>query len=114
MDNPSERRNFPRAEINLPVQVDTGDARIPGRMQNLTIEGLAFILEQELPVRSKVEVAINSEDKKIRSNVVKIQVLRCEPQANEASPSFLISGKLIDVNDVYLNDVMTLIFDQPN
>jgi hypothetical protein len=114
MDNPRERRNFPRAEINLPIQVVTGNARIPGTMQNLTIEGLAFTLEQELPIRSKVEVAINSENKKIRSNVVKIQVLRCEPQENETSPSFLISGKLIDVNDVYLNDVMTLIFGQPS
>ena len=114
MDKPQERRNFPRAEISFPVQVITGNARIPGTMQNLTIEGLAFTLEQELPLRSKIEVAINSEDQKVRSNVVKVQVLRCEPQENESSPSFLISGKLIDVNDVYINDVMTLIFGQPS
>lgn len=113
MDNPRERRSFPRTEISLPVQVSIGTARISGNIKNLTIEGLAFTLEQELSPGSKVEVEINSENQKIRSNAVKIEVLRCEPQAIEASPSFLISGKLIDTNDIYLNDVMALIFDQP-
>ena len=113
MDNTEERRNFPRTDISLQVQVDIGTDQIPGRMKNLTIEGLAFTLERELPPGSKVEVAINSENQKIRSNVVKIEVLRCEPQESEAPPSFLISGKLIDTNDVYRNDVLALIFGQP-
>ena len=113
MDKLEERRNFPRANIDLQVQVGTGASRIPGRIQNLTIEGLAFILEQELPPGSKVEVEINSENEKIRNNAVKIQVLRCEPRDNETPPCFLISGKLIDTNDIYLNDVMALIFEQP-
>ncbi len=113
MDLQKDRRQFPRAEVSLHIQVNTGAARIPGRLLNVTIEGLAFTLEQELPIKSEVEVAINSENKKIRDNVVKVQVLRCEPQENETTPSFLISGKLIDTNDVYLTDVLALIYGQP-
>ncbi len=112
MDKPEERRHFPRAKISLQIQVGTGTAWIPGKMQNLTIEGVAFIIDRELPVGSTIEVEINAEGHKIRKNVVKVEVLRCEPQANQTSLSFLISGKLIDTNDIYISDVLALIFGQ--
>ncbi len=110
MDNPEQQRIFPRANIGLSIQVDTGTDRFPGKVRDLSIEGIAFTVERELPMGSRVEVEFNLEGQEIRNNLVKVEVLRCQPQENEASPSFLISGKLIDVNDVYLNDVLALIF----
>ena len=110
MDNPGERRCFPRAEINLPVQIDTGIHQIPGRMRNLTIEGVSFSLGRHLSAGTQVTVEILSEIKAIRSNAFKVEVLRCEIQDNKVSPSFFISGKLMDTNDAYLHDVLSMIF----
>ena len=114
MDYPEERRSFPRTKIHLPVQVDTGTYRAWGEMQNITVEGVAFTLVRHLSVGTQVTVEILSEVNAMRSNVLKVKVLRCELQDDELSPSFLISAKLMEANDAYLNDVMTLIFDQPS
>ena len=110
MDHPEERRTFPRTEINLPVQIDTGFHQIPGRMRNLTIEGVSFSLSRHLSAGTQVIVEILSEIKEIRSNAFKVEVLRCEIQDDEISPSFLISGKLMETNDAYLHDVLSMIF----
>ena len=83
-------------------------------MQNITVEGVAFTLVRHLSAGTQVMVEILSEVNEIRSNVLKVEVLRCEPQENEMPPTFLISGKLIDTNDVYLNDVLALIFGRPS
>ncbi len=110
MDHPEERRYFPRTKINLPIQIDTGTDKITGKMQNLTIEGISFSLGRHLSVGTQVTMEILSEIKEIRSNLIKVEVLRCEIQDNEASPSFFISGQLMEANDVYLHDVLSMIF----
>ncbi len=79
-------------------------------MQNLTIEGVAFTLGRHLSAGTQVAVEILSEIKEIRSHALKVEVLRCELQDYEVPPSFLISGRLMETNDSYMNDVLALIF----
>ena len=110
MDNPEERRSFPRAKIHLPIQVDTGAYRSSGEMQNITVEGVAFTLVRHLSVGTQVTLRILFELNEIRSNVLKVEVLRCEVPDDEFHPSFFISAKLLETNDAYLRDVLALIF----
>jgi hypothetical protein len=110
MDHPEERRSFPRTKIYLPVQIDTGTYRAFGETQNITVEGVAFTLARHISTGTQVTVEILSETNAIRSNVLKVEVLRCELQDDEVPPSFFISTKLIEANDMYSHDVLALIF----
>ncbi|MDH5762843.1 MAG: PilZ domain-containing protein [Nitrospinota bacterium] len=109
MDNSQDKRHFPRADICLKIEVDTGSGRIYGEIQNITVEGIAFTLDRELAVGSRVGVEISSRDKEIHATSLQAEILRCEPGTGGAAPLYKISAKLINANDEFLMDALAMV-----
>jgi len=109
MSDSSERRNFPRSSVQLPVRVKSGGEEFSGAVCDLTVEGLAFTLEGSLTPGSRVEVEFKTGGEPIQNNTLQAEILRCEPAENPAPHPYRISARLIEANDQFLMDALALV-----
>lgn len=104
----SEKRKFPRKELTLSLIVGMDDERLPAQMANLTVEGIAFHLDQSLEPGTEVRLEI-SDSESMSENELAATVVRCDPNATHPQYSYLAAVELNDPNDLYIMDALALV-----
>lgn len=113
MEHSKERRNFPRASVKMKAFVLDHAEKFPIQIEDLTVRGVAFLINRNLEIRSKVFVGIQ-ESEEIRNNGLKAEVLRCEPLTNGSATHYRVAAKILQVKDEYLMDALALVHGKFN
>jgi hypothetical protein len=104
----SDKRKFPRKELKLALIVGRDDQRLPAEMANLTVEGIAFHLDESLEPGTEVRLEI-SDSESVNENELAARVMRCDPSAINPDFSYLAAVVLTDPNDRYVMDALALV-----
>ena len=54
----TERRKFPRIQLNIPLQLNLGEETISSRISDISTSGIRFRTPAALPLMSRVQLAI--------------------------------------------------------
>ncbi|MFQ5443285.1 MAG: PilZ domain-containing protein [Nitrospinales bacterium] len=108
MENPRDRRNFPRATVRMNAFILDQEEKIPIQIEDLTVRGIAFLINRNLQPRSTIFVGIKDSGE-IRNNGLKVEVLRCESLTNGSATQYRVAAKILQVNDEYLMDALALV-----
>ena len=108
MKNFEDKRSFPRAMIILNAYIYDSEQRLYVEVVDLSVHGISFKSEQNLPVGSRVIITIDG-NKEIRNNEITAEILRCDPQSNSTPSRYVVAAKFIEANDEYLMDALALV-----
>ncbi len=105
MNQSEEHRNFPRVQFKKGVAIEDDSQIMPGKIEDLTVDGICFQIDSELEVGSKIFVDfIQSEE--IENTQLSAEVVRC--LASKES-GYQIAAKFNNVNDRFLMDILAMI-----
>jgi hypothetical protein len=90
----------------MPVEIIVGSARSQGELENLTVEGVAFLADRPFEVDTAV-VLVLAGGTKVKANILTAKVLRCHPAG--AAGRYSVAAVLVAPDDHYLMDALALI-----
>ncbi|KMP12700.1 hypothetical protein UR09_00475 [Candidatus Nitromaritima sp. SCGC AAA799-A02] len=108
MNQAEEHRNFPRVQFRSGVAIENESEIMPGKIEDLTVHGISFIIKRNMETGSMVYVDfIHSEE--IEHTQLEAKVVRCVP-AGEAEPdTYRVAAKFTQLNDQYLMDILAIV-----
>jgi hypothetical protein len=78
------------------------DSRImPGKIEDLTVNGISFQISRELEIGSSIFVDF----------IQSAEVVRCLPSEEEGSESYIVVAKFANVNDRFLVAILAVVTD---
>lgn len=107
----SENREHPRKDIRLGILFQGAMEWFPADINDLAVGGLSFVTAEPYQPGASI-VIFFGESKEIRTNELKVEVVRCEELESYSPPKYLVAAKLTDTNVKYLKDVLAYIKDK--
>ena len=102
MNNPADKREFPRANIKLQIAVTVDGETESTTLQDLTVGGMSFVFTRPLPEGTEVKTDIRSNHQEIKDTTLMGTVVR-----NESLGDFhLVAIRFNNPNDRYLMDIL--------
>ena len=108
MENHDDKRKHPRVKIVIPIAVASGAEQNLdlADIDDLTVEGVAFLSEKSIPKGSGVYVIFPT-GKGVKENEVPGEVLRS--QLVTGSNKYRTVVRFIEVNEAFARDALALI-----
>jgi len=105
LNNPEDKREFPRANIKLQIAVTVDGETESTTLQDLTVGGMSFVFTRPLSEGTEVKTDIKSNDPEIKDTTLMGSVVR-----NESLGDFhLVAIRFNKPNDGYLMDILALV-----
>ncbi len=110
MGDHDDKRKFPRAKVHLSIAVASGEnqALELADIEDLTVEGISFLSDRNIPDGSDIYVIFASGDD-MGENEVSGEVIRCQALSGELAGKHRVTVRFIEMNDTFLMDVLALI-----
>ena len=107
----SQNREHPRKNIQLGIVCQGAMEWFSADIHDLAVGGLSFVTSE--PCQKGASIAIYfSASKEIRTNELKVEVVRCEELESYSPTKYLVAVKVTDTNAKYLKDVLAYIKDK--
>lgn len=110
MGDHDDKRKFPRAKVDLSIAVASGEnqALELADIEDLTVEGISFVSDHNIPDGSDIYVIFASGDE-MGENEVAGEVIRCLALSGDLAGKYRVTVRFIEMNDTFLMDVLALI-----
>lgn len=110
MDNHDDKRKFPRARLHLSIAVASGQNQVLelADIEDLTVEGISFLLDKNIPAGSDIFVIFASGGD-MGENEVAGEVIRCQALSGDLAGKYRVTVRFIEINDAFIMDVLALI-----
>ncbi len=106
-EKPEDKRYFPRAAIALGGRVTLEGVAVGFKVIDLTVEGISFQLDRELPADGEISITLDGNDA-FGKHELKAEVIRCYP-SKESTSGWMVAARFIDPDDVFLMDSLALV-----
>ncbi len=102
-----DKRESPRFEIQLGILFKQGMEWYPADIRDLSSGGLAFETKREFQAGERFHIYF-SESKHVSTTELTGEALRSEMIDGSSPLKYLVAAKLIDANEQYLQDVLSI------
>ena len=107
MNSYDDKRDSPRIEIQLGILFKQGMEWYPADIKDLSSGGLTFETDREFQAGEQFHIYF-SESRHVTSNELTGEAVRSERIDGSSPLKYLVAAKLVDANEQYLQDVLSI------